>query len=187
MDISSGELKIVIGKLLDEDSSKKFSSIVDICLFLWEIVDKIMEGVNDKNMSLDLNFNKSLSTQEIIEKTSIKVEEKHGSEFLVDQYGNAVFFKGYGITVRGSNPTKILDELIQAFDIMFLDDDAEDKLHYEPEKYKEEDVYWETMDSYGYVIDGVIQVPERDDSKYLPFPKIELSSSNNDDDDDLPF
>jgi SNF2 family DNA or RNA helicase len=52
MDISSGELKLIITKLLDEDSSKKFTSIVDICLFLWEIVDKIMEGVNDKNMSL---------------------------------------------------------------------------------------------------------------------------------------
>jgi hypothetical protein len=52
MDVSSDELKIIVGKLLDEDSSKKFTSIVDICLFLWEIVDKIMEGVNDKNMTL---------------------------------------------------------------------------------------------------------------------------------------
>ena len=52
MDISPEEIKIIVGKLLDADSSKKFSSTVDICMFLWEIVDKIMEGVNDKNMSL---------------------------------------------------------------------------------------------------------------------------------------
>ena len=137
-------------------------------------------------MSLDLNFNKSIFIQEIVDKTSIKVEKKNGSDFLVDQYGNAVFFKGYGITVRSnSNPCKILDELIQVFDIMFLDDDAEHKLHSEPENYKEKDIYWETMDIYGYVTDGVIQVPEREESQYLPFPRIELPLS--DDGDNLPF
>jgi ribosomal protein S25 len=52
MDISSEEIKIIIGKLLDADSSKKFSSTVDICMFLWEIVDKIMEGVNSETMTM---------------------------------------------------------------------------------------------------------------------------------------
>jgi hypothetical protein len=52
MDISPEEIKIIIGKLLDADSSKKFSSTVDICMFLWEIVDKIMEGVNSETMTM---------------------------------------------------------------------------------------------------------------------------------------
>ena len=52
MDISPEEIKIIVGKLLDADSSKKFSSTVDICMFLWEIVDKIMEGVNSETMTM---------------------------------------------------------------------------------------------------------------------------------------
>jgi hypothetical protein len=70
-------------------------------------------------MSLDINFNKTISTKEIIEKTTLKVVEKDGSNFLEDEYGNVVFFKDYGITLYGGprNPTKILDELIKVFDI----------------------------------------------------------------------
>lgn len=122
-------------------------------------------------MSLDINFNKSISKQEIEEKTSLKVEEKDGSKFLVDQYGNVVFFKGYGITLYGGprNPLKILDELIKTFDIMFIDDSAIDKLDYESDKYKPEDLFWETMDEYGYVTDGKIVIPEREEKDYLPF------------------
>lgn len=50
-------------------------------------------------MSLDFNFNKSISAEEIKDKTSLIVDVKDGSEFLKGQYGNAVFFKGYGITL----------------------------------------------------------------------------------------
>jgi hypothetical protein len=135
-------------------------------------------------MSLDFNFNKSLSTKEIEEKTSLKVIETDGLQDLVDTYGNTVFFKGYGITLYGlRNPTKILDELINAFGIMFIDDDAEDKLHYEPEKYKDRDLYFETMETYGYVIDGVVKVPEREESEYLPYKREKRSG----DDEEFPF
>lgn len=138
-------------------------------------------------MSLDLNFNKSLSAKEIEEKTSLKVEVKDGSEFLVDTYGNVVFFKGYGITLYGGprNPWKILDELIQAFDIMFIDDSAIDKLDYEPEKYKADDLFWETMNEYGYVQDGKVVVPEREEKDYLPYPERE--NKNGGDGEELPF
>ncbi|MBP9758744.1 hypothetical protein KBD45_03540 [Candidatus Dojkabacteria bacterium] len=137
-------------------------------------------------MSLDLEFNKSLSAKEIEEKTSLKVEVHNGSEFLKDQYGNIVFFKSYGITLYGGprNPQKILDELIRAFDIMFIDDEAIDKLDYESEKYKAEDLFLETMDKYGYVTDGKIIVPERDESEYLPY-KINWEAPG--DDSELPF
>jgi hypothetical protein len=44
-------------------------------------------------MSLDINFNKSIPSEEIEQKTTIKLVEKNGSKFLEDQYGNVVFFK----------------------------------------------------------------------------------------------
>jgi hypothetical protein len=124
-------------------------------------------------MSLDINFNKSIPSEEIEQKTTIKLVEKNGSKFLEDQYGNVVFFKGYGITIYGNsrNPTKILDELINTFDIMFLDDDAMDKYYHEPDKYNNSYLYIETMIKYGYILDsdGKIKIPKRNISEYLPF------------------
>jgi hypothetical protein len=145
------------------------------------LILKLQNNLKNHNMSLDLNFNKSISKDEIEEKTSLKVITNGGSEFLEDQYGNVVFFKGYGITLYGlRNSTKILDELIRAFEIMFLDDNAMDKYHYESEKYKDVDLWMETMDRYGYIIDGKVVIPERDESEYLPHSQIEFT-------DDLPF
>lgn len=91
-----------------------------------------------------------------------------------------------GITLYGMrNPNKILDELIRAFDIMFLDDDAMDKHHYEPEKYKDVDLWMETMDKYGYVQDGKVVVPEREEADYLPYPPREPKGGG--DGEELPF
>ena len=59
---------------------------------------------------------------------------------------------------------------------MFIDDSAIDKLDYEPEKYKAEDLFLETMNEYGYVIDGKIIVPEREESEYLPYKQKEDDS-----------
>lgn len=132
-------------------------------------------------MSLDLDFNKSISVKDIEEKTSLKIIEKDGFQYIQDQYGNTIFFKGYGITLYGhKNPNKILDELITTFDIMFIDDDAIDKLHYESEKYNSENLFFETMKEYGYVTDGVIKVPQRNEIDYFP-PEAKK------DDSELPF
>jgi hypothetical protein len=138
-------------------------------------------------MSLDINFNKSISTEEIKEKTTLKVVEKDGSNFLEDQYGNVVFFKDYGITLYGGprNPTKILDELIKVFDIKFIDDSAIDMYDYEPDKYENIDLFIPTMLEYGYLLgfDGKIVIPEREESDYLPYKE----NSSTDNNQDLPF
>ena len=52
MNISSEEVKAIAAKILDGDKSKKFSSIVDICIFIWEIVDKVIETMNDNSMNM---------------------------------------------------------------------------------------------------------------------------------------
>lgn len=140
-------------------------------------------------MSLDINFNKSISIEEIKEKTTLKVVEKDGNNFLEDQYGNVVLFKDYGITLYGGprNPFKILDELVSAFGIMFIDDESIDKYDYEPEKYKDVDLFTPTMIEYGYnVVDGVVTVPEREESEYLPYNKNEVTDDTSGD-SDLPF
>ncbi len=135
-------------------------------------------------MSLDINFNKSISTEEIKEKTTLKVVEKDGSNFLEDQYGNVVFFKDYGITLYGGprNPTKILDELIKVFDIKFIDDSAIDKYDYEPDKYENIDLFIPTMLEYGYLLnfDGKIVIPEREEADYLPYKNDDKGTENND-------
>lgn len=141
-------------------------------------------------MSLDINFNKSISIEEVKEKTTLKVVEKDGSNFLEDQYGNVIFFKGYGITLYGGprNPTKIIDELIKVFDIKFIDDEAIDMYDYEPDKYKDIDLFTPTMLKYGYLLgfDGKIVIPEREESDYLPY-KDGSDTNKNNSEQDLPF
>jgi len=125
-------------------------------------------------MSLDINFNKTISPNDIDSKTTLKVVVKDGSNFLEDEYGNVVLFKGYGITLYGEprNPMKILDELVRAFDIMFINDESIDKYDYEPDKYKDVDLFTPTMIYHGYiVVDGVVTVPERDESEYIPYKR----------------
>lgn len=135
-------------------------------------------------MSLDINFNKPISIEEIKEKTTLKIVEKDGSNFLEDQYGNIIFFKEYGITLYGgvNNPMKIIDELIKVFDIKFIDDDSIDKYDYEPDKYKDIDLFIPTMLNYGYLLgfDGKIIIPEREEAEYLPYNKNESDKENKD-------
>lgn len=140
-------------------------------------------------MSLDINFDKSIPLGKIESKTTLKVVKKDGNNFLEDQYGNIVFFKDYGITLYGGprNPFKILDELVNAFGIMFIDNDSIDKYYYEPEKYKDVDLFTPTMIEYGYtVVNGTVTVPEREESEYLPYNRTEVDD-NDSGDSDLPF
>src|ERR1035437_4504479 len=82
-------------------------------------------------MSVDLIFNKSISFEDIKIKTGLKIKEgEHGSKFLVDEYGNSFIFLAFseeevsGLTIREyENPTKILDELVGKFELMYMDDE----------------------------------------------------------------
>jgi hypothetical protein len=144
-------------------------------------------------MSLDLDFNISLSKEEIEEKTPIKVHIIGEDEYLVDEYDNVVTFNGYGITIRGQNPYKILDELIQVFNIMFIDDEAMDQLREEPEKQTLDEVYETTMIRYDYsIVDGKVIIPKRTEDFYKPYVDRVIvftkdDDTNQDDDDELPF
>jgi hypothetical protein len=133
-------------------------------------------------MSLDIEFNKTLTNKEITEKTSLKIVEKDGNFYLVDEYDNTVIFKGRGITSYGSvNITKILDELITAFEIMFIDDDDLQFIYHNPNCSVME-LSIETMTRYGYIENREVKVPIRDESEYLPF-----NDGSDDGSDDLPF
>lgn len=123
-------------------------------------------------MSIDIEFNKSISVEEIKEKTNLKVVEDDC--YLEDQYGNVVFFKEYGITLYGPvNPTKILDELINTFSIKYILDESIDLYHHESDKYKNIDLYTPTMLNHGYLLgfDGKIIIPEREESDYMPYKR----------------
>ena len=142
-------------------------------------------------MSLDINFNKTITLSEIEDKTTLKVVEVSGNLYLEDQYGNVVAAKGtplYGITLYGGprNPIKILDELVNAFDIMFIDDESIDKYNYEPKKYDDVDLYTSTMVEYGYLLKrgGGIVITERDENEYVPYDKKVIIPKP---ESDLPF
>jgi hypothetical protein len=133
-------------------------------------------------MSQQLTFNKILSIEEIKEKTSLIVEERDGCNWLVDKFGNVIQVGGndllsmYGITIRGlRNPTFILDELIKTFNIMFIDDEAEELLYYEPEKYKVNDMFIDVMGKYGYIIDGELIIPQREEDELKPISQEKLN------------
>ena len=142
-------------------------------------------------MSLDFNFNRTITFKEIEEKTAIKVIRHENGNFLQDEYGNDIYAKGdpmYGVTLYGfgRNPTRIFDQLISVFDMMFINDAVIDKLVYEPEKYegKEQELFEETMQRYGYlVVDGKVVIPEREEKDYKPYIWKEEYKN----DDDLPF
>jgi hypothetical protein len=149
-------------------------------------------------MSLDLNFNKELSSHDIQTKTNLIITNNEFGKFIEDEYGNVVSAKGepiYGITLYGNmrrNPRKILDTLITTFKIKFIDDDAIDDYYHEPELYKNIDLYTPTTLKYGYLIDfnGDIVIPQRNENDYLPYEKITDEPNNNDYlhyDDDLLF
>lgn len=70
---------------------------------------------------------------------------------------------------------------------MFIDNDSIDKYYYEPEKYKDVDLFTPTMIEYGYtVVNGTVTVPEREESEYLPYNRTEVDD-NDSGDSDLPF
>ena len=141
-------------------------------------------------MSLDITFNKKISFDEIETKTSLKVVFKNGNNFLQDEYGNVCLIEDNptcGVTFYGSknNPTKIIDELINNLEIKFIDDSYEEMFFYEPEKYKDINLWTVCMIRYGYLLDfdGNIIVPEREDESYKPYDPSQKKIEN----DNLPF
>jgi len=127
-------------------------------------------------MSLDIFFNKTVSIKEIKEKTNLKIIEKKGRTFLEDDYGNSISYYEEGMTLYyPQNPNRILDELIKIFDIEYIDDDAFCNYIYEPEKYKDIDLYIPTMLKYGYFlgVNGKIVIPKRTEKDYLPYKNEE--------------
>lgn len=142
-------------------------------------------------MSLDFNFSRRIPLKEIEEKTSIKVVHHENGNFLEDEYGNVIYAKDdpmYGVTLYGfgRNPTRIFDQLIKVFDVMFIDDRVMEKLVYEPEKYEDkgQELYETTMQKYGYsIVDGKTVIPEREEKDYKPY----IWKEEFENDDDLPF
>lgn len=168
------------------------------------------------NMSVDYTFNKKISFNDINEKTSLKVVENNGSNWIVDPFNNHMFIKeknyvNYNgepvdsptleLTVYGgNNSTMIRDELIKHFNVKFITDNEEEIFYYHPELLENiDEIYNSVMTEHNYIIDGEnIIIPNRitdDYERYSPCipptgkpPKNESNTIINEvNGDDLPF
>jgi hypothetical protein len=120
-------------------------------------------------MSVDLIFNRNLTNEEVLEKTSLKIGQNKYGQYLDDEYGNAVAFYNSYITIRLTNPLKIMDELVGKCGVKFLDDNTSQMWYSDSEKYKNIDLYVITMIRHGYWIsfDGNIIIPDRKEEDYF--------------------
>ena len=161
-------------------------------------------------MSVDYIFNKKISLNDISEKTSLKVVENNGSNWIVDPFNNHMFIKEKNyvnengepvdsktleLTVYyGNNSTMILDELVKHFNVRFITDNEEIELYYHPELSLDE-LSNSVMIEHGYRINNdIVFIPDRIEDDYKQY---KTSTSTNqtkpteiDDDispDELPF
>ena len=157
-------------------------------------------------MSVEITFNKSFTLNDVLEKTSLKVEEyKDGDYLILDNYGNSVLAilvnKELGlnsfideISLGGYNIKKIFDEIVYNFQTTFITDN---EIHdyfmhkrYHPEIiYDLDSKYDEITTGNGYIIDPItkfISLPHREESDYFS-PPVEPQKISDEKDDDLPF
>jgi hypothetical protein len=125
-------------------------------------------------MSIDIFFNKNVDVNEMLEKTSLTIHNKFGRYYLCDSCGNAVHLYSYnsgddkidGFCVRNTNPYKILDELVETFNIQFIDDDGF-QLICQDKSVDVDSIYINNMNKHGYLIlDGKIKIEDREEGFY---------------------
>lgn len=154
-------------------------------------------------MSLDIMFNKSISLEDIENKTTLKIKDKNNCKWLVDEFGNCMLIKennwvdefgnkvnDYSLELTSyglNNPTKIMEELIKTFDAKFITDNELEILYYESEnEINMNELFDNSMKRFGYLIDDKIVVPKRKDECYIPyenkFPEQQIENN-----DGLPF
>lgn len=155
-------------------------------------------------MSVDYSFNKKISFDEIINKTSLKIENHNDHNWLIDEFGNHILIKEKNCVDENCNPvdpptleicaygrnnsTKVRDELIKHFNVKFITDNEEELLYHEPERCENiEQMFDKVMEQYGYLINGEIIVPEREISEYKPHEPLFPQTNNENSDDNLPF
>jgi hypothetical protein len=134
-------------------------------------------------MSLDIEFNKEINLKKFyklldgkVSKVKVQELEDGIGEWVVDKYGNTTLLdvnkdKIFGLTAYGANnPTFLLDELVKAFNVMFIMDEDIELYEYQPEIYQNIDLFTPRMIYSGYMLnfDNEVIVPERDEKDYLP-------------------
>jgi hypothetical protein len=134
-------------------------------------------------MSRDFTFNKKITINDIKQITSLKVIEENDKTWIVDNFNNYVcindktwFVDNFNsdhddndleISVYGqNNPTKIIDELINHFQVKFLTDEEIEHL-LRGEDYTIDFLCNRVMSEYGYSNDDEkIIVPIRKQEDY---------------------
>ena len=125
-------------------------------------------------MSLDLYFNKQIPSIEELNKYSIKVELHEDNLWMIDEYDNhALIRHSYQkkdgldsyileLTFYGlNNYTKILDILVEKFNMKFFSDqEEEDMFRNQDSNLNYFDV---AMKRFGYKVNDVITLQDRDE------------------------
>jgi len=98
-------------------------------------------------MSIDISFYTKITLTEVKEKTSLTIVEDNGQTFIKDNKGNVCYVKkgvftfedsdlidedSFELTSYGmNNPSFILKELVEIFNLKFLLDDDQERLYHE--------------------------------------------------------
>lgn len=116
-------------------------------------------------MSTEFKFYTKIRLSQVEKQTNLKIIKKDDNLFLQDPDGNSLLVRTGAWLIENSNesdhdtfelvrygsndPSNILDELVEKFELKFLTDDDEEYLHYN--KDEDFDTYLdECMKSYGY-------------------------------------
>jgi hypothetical protein len=148
-------------------------------------------------MSIDIYFNKKITVKEVVNNTSLTIVNRFGHYFLCDECGNAVSLYSYKLgddtfdsfCVRRTNAYKILDELVDKFNVSFIDDDILNSLDRDGKGDNLDKVYLDNMEEHGYLfVDGKFIINEREEGFYNNTNGCEpCKDSTDDEEEDLPF
>lgn len=132
-------------------------------------------------MSTEYLFNRLISFKDINTKTNLKIELVNSQYWLVDDFTNTLLITTHvedeifihELTSYGlNNPTKIMDTLIETFNVKFITDNEKEIIFHEPDADVEK-MFNEVTAKFGYVI-GIknINLPERNLDEYNKFKNI---------------
>lgn len=148
-------------------------------------------------MSVDIFFSKNINVKEVVNNTSLTIVNWFGHYFLCDECGNAVSLYSYKLgdetfdsfCVRRTNPNKILGELVDKFNVSFIDDDILQGLGRNNGDDDLNKIYLDNMEKHGYLfVDGKFIINEREEGFYdNPNGCEPCKDSTDDDEEELPF
>jgi len=124
-------------------------------------------------MSQEFKFNKEVKINKIQKLDSLKIQHIINQTWIIDEYGNSVLINKTNpleiISYNNNNPKKIVDSLVDNFNICFITDKEMETIFTNGGNVEFDKLYEDTTVSYGYVKEGdSYKCPNRNEDDYKP-------------------